>query len=67
MKGPDAEAECDDARGAIKKLGGEISHIKKLTLPDSDITHTIINIKKVRQTPPNYPRKAGKPTREPLK
>ena len=67
MKGPDAEAECDDAISAIKKLGGEIKGINKIILPESDITHSIVIIKKVRQTPPQYPRKPGKPTREPLK
>ena len=67
MKGPDAKTECAGAKGAIKKLGGEISGIKEVLLPDSDITHTVITVKKIRQTPPKYPRKAGKPTKEPLK
>ena len=67
MKGPDASEEVEAAKVAVNKLGGEILNHKIYNLPDSDINHSVITIKKLRQTPPCYPRKAGKPSKEPLK
>ena len=67
MKGPDVKEELDLARSAIGTLGGQVEKVEIENLPDSDINHTIIKIKKVRPTPTKYPRKAGKPSKEPLK
>ena len=67
MKGPDASEEVQCAMSAINKLGGEVVEHKIYNLPDSDINHSVISIKKLRQTPSAYPRKAGKPSKEPLK
>ena len=67
MKGPEVEEEIKAAQNALKKLGGEVERIKTVNLPETDIFHTIISVKKLRQTPPQYPRKAGKPAKEPLK
>ena len=67
MKGPDVKEELDNARSAIGTLGGQVLDVETENLPDSDINHTIIKIKKVRATPTKYPRKAGKPSKEPLK
>jgi len=67
MKGPDVKEELDSARSAIGTLGGQVISTEVENLPDSDINHTIIKIKKVRATPTKYPRKAGKPSKEPLK
>lgn len=67
MKGPDVKEELNDAKNAINKLGGEIISAENILLPDTDISHSVISIKKVRQTPTAYPRKAGKPSKEPLK
>ena len=59
-KGPQAEEEIVEAKRAIDILGGKVVDKKEYNLPDSDITHTIIVIKKVRQTPIKYPRNSGK-------
>lgn len=67
MKGPDVTEELDNARSAIGTLGGQVIGVECENLPDSDINHTVIKIKKVRLTPTKYPRKAGKPSKEPLK
>lgn len=67
MKGPDISEELCAAQNAIKILGGEVSGIKNMSLLNGEINHTVISIKKVRQTPSVYPRKAGKPSKEPLK
>ncbi|MCX7843340.1 MAG: 16S rRNA (guanine(527)-N(7))-methyltransferase RsmG [Clostridia bacterium] len=65
MKGSNLE-EVHNSQKALKELGGEIQSIKELNLPFSDIKRNIIIIKKLRQTPTRYPRKAGKPSKEPL-
>lgn len=67
MKGPNAELEIDDAKFAIKELGGKIDKVEKIVLPDSDIERTIIIINKIKNTANKYPRKAGTPAKEPLK
>lgn len=67
MKGPDAENEVEHAEGAIKKLSSELIEIKKTDIPFTDLSHCIVLIKKLRQISSAYPRKAGKPSKEPLK
>lgn len=66
MKGPDVTQEISEAEKAIKVLGGEISEIKKVSIPETDINHSLIIIKKIRSTPSKYPRKAGKVKKEPI-
>lgn len=65
MKGSDIQ-EIDDSKKALSLLGGEISQVNKVFLPDENIERNIIIIKKVRHTSTLYPRKAGKPTKSPL-
>ena len=65
MKGQIA-SEWSEASKAIRILGGEIEEVRKFDLPGTDMKRTIIKICKVRPTPPAYPRKAGKPEKQPL-
>lgn len=65
MKGSDS-SEAEQAKKALDELGGRIEEVKEFTLPFSDIRRNVIVIRKFRQTPTKYPRKAGKPTKEPL-
>lgn len=65
MKGSNTE-EMNTSEKALKLLGGTIEKASEFTLPFSDIKRSIILVKKVGQTPTKYPRKAGKPTKEPL-
>ena len=65
MKGSNTE-EIDEAKNALKILGGEIEKIERITLPNSDITRNIIIVKKVKNTPLKYPRKPGTPSKEPI-
>ena len=66
MKGPQVEKELEDAEFAIKEFGGEIDKIEKIKLPNSDMERNIVIIKKVKETPKKYPRKAGTPSKQPL-
>lgn len=66
LKGPLAQSELEDARRAIHILGGDILPEFSVQIPKTDLNHKIIIIKKVRQTPIKYPRKAGILTKNPL-
>lgn len=65
MKGSSTE-EIDNSKKALDIIGGKIEEVKEFTLPFSDIKRNVIVIRKFRQTPTKYPRKAGKPSKEPL-
>ncbi len=65
-KGPGAEEEGKECEKALRTLGGELSAILPLDIPGTELDHRVVVIKKVRQTPAGYPRKAGKPTKNPL-
>ena len=65
-KGPGAEEEAKDAEKALKILGGSIIDIRQTSMEEYGLDHRILVIKKVRNTPKAYPRKAGTPLREPL-
>ncbi len=66
MKGPDVSQEVSEAEKAIRVLGGEISEIKAVSIPETDINHSLIIINKIKPTPSKYPRKAGKVKKEPI-
>lgn len=66
MKGNNLE-EIKDAENALKMLGGEIEKIENFIIPDTDIERNIIIVKKVKETPKQYPRKAGTPAKQPIK
>ena len=66
LKGPSAYEEIENAKSAITELGGEISLVKEVNLPDTDLKHNIVVIKKIKNTPEKYPRRAKKIERNPL-
>ena len=66
MKGPNIEEEIKDAEKAIRVLGGEIEKIDNFKLENDENERNIIIIKKIKNTPKQYPRKAGIPTKEPI-
>lgn len=66
MKGPNIDGELEDAKNAIKVLGGKIKSVESFFLPDSDIERNVIIIEKVAETPKKYPRKAGLPSKQPI-
>nr|WP_317357207.1 16S rRNA (guanine(527)-N(7))-methyltransferase RsmG [uncultured Tyzzerella sp.] len=67
LKGPLLDKELIDAKKAITTLGGEIEKIETVKIPFTDIEHKLVFIKKLRQTPNQYPRKAGKVSKSPIK
>lgn len=66
MKGSNVKDELEQARKAINLLGGEIEKIEEYNLPNTDIKYNLIIIRKIKNTPNIYPRKAGMPSSKPL-
>ena len=60
------DEEITQGKKAIHILGGKIEKVEKLMLPDSDISRSFVFIKKEKQTPKAYPRKAGTASKQPL-
>lgn len=60
-----AEDECKTAENAIKKLGGRLEKVIKYNLPSGDSRNLVI-IRKVSETPKNYPRAGGVIAKRPL-
>ena len=66
MKENNIVTEIKEAQNAICKLGGRIKEIKEFTIGKEKLSRSIIVIEKIKKTPMIYPRKAGKPTKEPI-
>ncbi len=67
MKGNQIEDELNDAKFALKELGGKVKLKEEFCLPGTDMKRNIIIIDKVKETPKKYPRKAGTPAKQPLR
>ena len=66
MKSVDSEQEVNDAKNAIKTLGGKIEKVVDYTIPGTDIQHRLIFIKKFQETPKKYPRAFAKIKKNPI-
>ena len=67
MKGFEIDDELENAKKAINVLGGKVEKVEKFNLIDTDNKRSIIVINKLKPTPKQYPRKAGKLSKEPIK
>mgnify|MGYP003295449083 FL=1 len=65
-KSGEIEEELMSARKAVGILGGELGFVDKFMLPGTDVSRSLVVIKKVKGISKKYPRKAGMPTKEPL-
>lgn len=65
LKGYEIEQELEEAKYAIKQLGGKVEKVTKFTLP-GDNRRAIVVIRKERPTPPKFPRPSGKIKKSPL-
>ena len=64
MKGPNIEEEIEIAQKALKILCGKIEKIESFELEGNQ--RNIIIIKKEKNTPKNFPRKSGVPSKQPI-
>ena len=62
----DAQEEINSAENAIKVLGGEIERTVEYSLPEDFGKRTLVVIKKIKNTPPSFPRGQGKERKQPL-
>lgn len=58
--------EFENAKEAISVLGGKYENQVEFILPNSDIYRNLFMIKKCKNTPGKFPRKAGLPSKEPI-
>jgi len=65
MKGPKAAEELPAAEHAILLMGGSSPDVHRADLPGAD-NHVIVEISKIRKTPPAYPRPATQAKNYPL-
>ena len=61
------EEELARGKKAIYELGGELEKIEKFSLADNEINRTLVIIGKRKKTNKKYPRRAGIPSKEPIK
>ena len=66
-KSGDVDDEVLESKKAISILGGKLDNVVKFQLPGTDINRSFIKIEKIKNTGKKYPRKAGLPSKEPLK
>ncbi len=66
MKSKDSDDELEQAKKAIRLLGGEIEKVVDYTIPHTDITHRLVVIRKKQHTPKQYPRPFRKISASPL-
>lgn len=66
-KTAEAAVEIRESEKAVSILGGSIKREAYLDVKGIDLDHQIVWIKKEEETPAKYPRKAGTPSKEPLK
>ena len=67
MKSVDSGEEIDEAKKAITTLGGEFEACHDYTIPGTDISHRVVVIKKIKETPSGYPRRFSKISKSPIK
>lgn len=66
-KSAESVGEIQDSIHAIRILGGCLEETRPSKIDGFDLDHNIVMIKKIKNTMAKYPRKAGTPTKEPLK
>lgn len=61
-----SDEEIKQSEKAVKILGGKIEKTEKFMLAGTDMGRALVQIRKIKNTPNRYPRKAGVPSKEPL-
>ena len=66
MKSVDSDEELKAAAKAISILGGQVEKTVDYRIPGTDVSHRLVFIKKVKETPKKYPRAFAKIKKNPL-
>ena len=67
MKSVDSDDEIQSARGAMGQLGGRLESVRDYAIPGTEVVHRLVVIRKVKDTPPQFPRSWAKMKKAPLK
>ena len=59
--------EMEDGKKAASILGGRVDQVISFQLPGTDYNRTLVQVIKEKHTSGKYPRKAGTPSKDPLK
>lgn len=65
-KSDKADDEINGSENAVRTLGSEITSVKEIALPETDIVRKFIMITNIKEVSNIYPRKAGIPAKDPL-
>lgn len=65
-KGSQFETELAESKKALFLLGGNVEGVEHFSLGEGAEHRAVIRIRKVKETPSQYPRQAGTPTKSPL-
>lgn len=60
------EEELEEAKYAFQVLGGKLDKLYNFKVPNSDLQRSLIYVKKIKNTPKQYPRAGGKPLKSPI-
>jgi len=66
QKGPAGESELARAGGALATLGGRLTDLHRLELPQGAGARLLVVVQKAAATPDKYPRRPGIPAKRPL-
>lgn len=66
LKGPSVDGEVNESKRAINELGGKLIDLIEVNIENTDLKHNLVVIKKIKNTPKQYPRKAGIVSKKPL-
>jgi len=66
-KGSGAPREVREAERALRECGGVVELVQPLDVPRPQKAPTLVLVRKVRETPDRFPRRAGIPFRRPLR
>ena len=65
-KGLQFEAELEESKNALRLLGGNVEGIERFSLGEGAEHRAVLRIRKINETPPQYPRQAGTPSKSPI-
>lgn len=67
MKGKSVKSEMQAAQNSIELLGGELTQIRELELPEGFGERILLVFEKKQPSPKRFPRRVGLPSKKPLK
>ena len=66
QKKGEIEAEVQASQRVISLMGGKLIDVKSIELPEFTDARWLVVIDKIRETPPQYPRRPGIPAKRPI-